>query len=178
MNKIISGLIVAASAAFVSPVAFACDPMHGGQFGENIFAAMDANKDGVVSKKEFEDFQNEHFKEMDSNHDGKITIEEFDAAHHAMSQDHCDEAHHGFEQHHGYNELHGGAFINKRFDAADTNHDGALSREEAKSTPMILEHFDEIDSNKDGKVTEEELKSWMAGHNAGQNKDDKTPEKK
>ena len=61
MNKIISGLIVAASAAFVSPVAFACDPMHGGQFGENIFAAMDANKDGVVSKKEFEDFQIEHF---------------------------------------------------------------------------------------------------------------------
>jgi Ca2+-binding EF-hand superfamily protein len=83
-------------------------------------------------------------------------------------------------EHHGDAEHRGDAFISKRFEAADTNHDGALSREEAKSMPMILQHFDEIDANKDGKVSEEELKAMMQGHHddAEQDKDDKAPEKK
>jgi Ca2+-binding EF-hand superfamily protein len=56
--------------------------------------------------------------------------------------------------------------IRKRFDAADTNHDGALSREEAKATQMISHHFDEIDANHDGLVTLAEIQAMMNGNRA------------
>jgi Ca2+-binding EF-hand superfamily protein len=172
MHKIINSIVVVSCTVFTASIAIACEPMHEGLFGEKIFAAMDSNKDGVISKKEFDAFNNKHFKEMDSNHDGKITPEEFQPAHSLMKKDHCDEAEHS------HNEQHGDVFINRRFDAADANHDGALSREEAKSTPMILQHFDEIDANKDGKVTEEELKAWMEGHDPEHGNSEKAPEKK
>jgi Ca2+-binding EF-hand superfamily protein len=174
MNKIISGFIVASGIILTVPIASACEPGHAGRFETKIFAEMDANKDGVISKKEFDAFHNNHFKELDANHDGKITIEEFEAAHSAMQPDHCD------EQHHGHDKEHGNAFISKRFEAADTNHDGAISREEAKSMPMILEHFDQIDANKDGKITEDEIKAMMKEHDAEpqHGKDEQIPEKK
>jgi len=178
MNKIINGFLIASSAILPLSTVSACEPMHAGQFGEKIFSEMDTNKDGVISKKEFDAFHNKHFKEMDANHDGKITIEEFLASPPSMKEDHCDEPHHGFGHHQDSDEQHGDNFIDKRFNAADTDHDGALSREEAKSTPMILEHFDEIDANKDGKVTEDELKKWLEGYGAEHAKDEKTPEKK
>jgi EF hand len=46
-----------------------------------------------------------------------------------------------------------------RFDAADANHDGKLSRDEA-SDFLVNEIFDSRDANHDGKMTEEE---WTAG---------------
>jgi Ca2+-binding EF-hand superfamily protein len=174
MNKIIGSIVIASCSVFAASMASACEPRHGGAFGEKIFAEMDANKDGVLTKKEFDVFHNKHFNEMDRNHDGKITPEEMEAAHPKMHKDHCDEKHRGDE------EQRGDAFISKRFEAADTNHDGALNQEESKSMPMILQHFDEIDTNKDGKVTEDELKAMMEGrHDAAEHeKDDKTQEKK
>ncbi len=180
MKQMIAGLIIASSSVFSVSMASACEPMHGDHSSTMIFEEMDSNKDGLISKKEFDAYQNKHFKKMDANHDGKITIEEFEAAFSSMHQDHCDEPHHGFGQHHGYDEQHSDSFISKRFEAADTNHDGALSREEAKSMPMVLEHFDEIDTNKDGKVTLDEIKAMVEGHDAEpeQSKDEKVQEKK
>lgn len=37
---------------------------------------MDTDKDGAVSKKEFESFHAEKFKKMDANNDGKVSKEE------------------------------------------------------------------------------------------------------
>jgi Ca2+-binding EF-hand superfamily protein len=180
MNRIISGLIIASGTVFIAPLASACEPMYGDHSSTVIFEAMDSNKDGLISKKEFDAYQKMHFKEMDANHDGKITIEEFEAAHYKMHADHCDEPHHGFGQQTDYDAEHGDSFISKRFDAADTNHDGALSREEAKNMPMVQEHFDAIDTNKDGKVTLDEIKAMMEGHDAEPepSKDEKAPERK
>ena len=48
------------------------------------------------------------------------------------------------------------------FTLADSNHDGAVSEEEAASVPLIKEHFDAIDTNNDDKVTGEELREFMA----------------
>lgn len=48
------------------------------------------------------------------------------------------------------------------FTLADSNHDGALSEEEAAAVPLIKEHFDAIDTNNDDKVTGDELVAFMA----------------
>jgi Ca2+-binding EF-hand superfamily protein len=140
MNKFI--VIVASCSILAAPLALACEPKCDTKSGGRYFEEMDSNKDGTISKKEFDAFHSKHFKELDANKDGKVTQEEMQAAHPQMHE-------------------RGDMLINKRFDAADTDHDGALSREEAKVTPMILQHFDEFDSNKDGKVTQEEIKAMM-----------------
>jgi Ca2+-binding EF-hand superfamily protein len=113
---------------------------HHGGFAEKMFREMDANNDGVVTKKEFDAFHNKMFKEMDANGDGKITHEEMEAMHKKMA---------GKMQEH----------FKQRFDEADANHDGALSKEEAQKMPMVAQHFDEIDTNHDGKVTMDEIKA-------------------
>lgn len=46
------------------------------------------------------------------------------------------------------------AKFEKRFHAADNNHDGKLTRQEAYAEfPRMPEFFDEIDTNKDGRIT-------------------------
>jgi len=50
-----------------------------------------------------------------------------------------------------------------RFAAADANHDGKLSRDEAKAgMPRVYKHFDEIDTTKKGYVTKEEIAVFLA----------------
>jgi Ca2+-binding EF-hand superfamily protein len=149
MNKTVyrifaaSCLVLAASASQV----LADDGMmrHGGSAGR-MFDMMDANHDGVVTKKEFDNFHDKWFKEMDANHDGKITREEMDAAHQKMAEQMRGQMREQFKKH---------------FAEADANHDGALDKEEAKKMPFVAEHFDEIDANHDGKVTMDELEAAM-----------------
>ncbi len=162
MNKVISSFVVASCTILAASSAWACPPMHQGQPGGKHVEEMDANKDGAISKKEFDTFHNKHFKELDTNHDGKISPEEMQAAYPNKMHE------------------HGDALISKRFDAADTNHDGALTREEAKDMPMLSQHFDEIDTNKDGKVTPEEMKAMMEERRAvgDPGNSGKMPEKK
>lgn len=50
----------------------------------------------------------------------------------------------------------------KRFQAADTNQDGKLTREEAYAAfPRMPEYFDEIDANADGAITLKEVRMAM-----------------
>jgi Ca2+-binding EF-hand superfamily protein len=117
-----------------------------GHWEDWMFDEMDANHDGVVTKREFDDYHAKWFKELDANHDGKISREELEAFHQNRAQRMRDR----FKQ---------------RFDAADANHDGALSREEAQSIPFVARNFDAIDANHDGKVTLDEI--WAAHGNMG-----------
>lgn len=127
--------------AAVAATAWADDGMmRHGDFAGRMFDEMDANHDGVVTKKEFDAFHDKRFKELDANHDGKISREEMDAAHKKMA---------------GQMREH----LKQRFDEADANHDGALSKDEAQKLPFVAQHFDEIDANHDGKVTFEELQA-------------------
>lgn len=53
----------------------------------------------------------------------------------------------------------GQGHLQEHFDAADANHDGKLTRDEAKAMPWVGKHFDAIDSNHDGFVTVDEIKA-------------------
>ena len=53
------------------------------------------------------------------------------------------------------------AIIAERFKAADVNHDGKLSREEAKAgMPEVYKRFDQIDARKRGYITERQIGAY------------------
>jgi hypothetical protein len=56
------------------------------------------------------------------------------------------------------------ALIAERFKAADVDHDGKLTREEAKAgMPEVYKRFDKIDARKRGYVTERQIGAyWQA----------------
>ncbi|MGA2551119.1 MAG: EF-hand domain-containing protein [Burkholderiaceae bacterium] len=56
------------------------------------------------------------------------------------------------------------ALLKKRFAAADSNHDGKLTLEEAKAggMPRVVKNFDEIDADHKGYVTLDDIKLFAA----------------
>jgi hypothetical protein len=54
------------------------------------------------------------------------------------------------------------------FDAADADHDGSLTRDEARAAHfgMVADHFDRIDAAKRGRVGFEDLKRYLRGRGA------------
>jgi Ca2+-binding EF-hand superfamily protein len=55
------------------------------------------------------------------------------------------------------------ADMKQQFNAADSNGDGKLTREEAKAgMPFVYKHFDEIDTSKKGYVTVEDIAARAA----------------
>ncbi|PIT99275.1 MAG: hypothetical protein COT74_09715 [Bdellovibrionales bacterium CG10_big_fil_rev_8_21_14_0_10_45_34] len=59
-----------------------CSHGHGHKKGEHKgqhWVEMDADKDGAISKEEFDKFHVEKFKAMDTNNDGKISEDERNA---------------------------------------------------------------------------------------------------
>ena len=48
----------------------------------------------------------------------------------------------------------------ERFNAADVDHDGKLTREEAAAMPMVARNFDQIDRAKKGYVTLEDIQAF------------------
>lgn len=50
----------------------------------------------------------------------------------------------------------------EHFAAADANHDGLISRDEAEQgMPRIAQHFDDADTNHDGQLSRDELGAWL-----------------
>ena len=51
----------------------------------------------------------------------------------------------------------------KNFDAADRNHDGLLSKEEAQkgNVPFIAKHFDQIDREHRGQVSKDDVANYL-----------------
>jgi hypothetical protein len=102
---------------------------------------MDANRDGFVTREEAKDYPmlSAQFDVADANKDGQLDTAEMDA-HRAM--------------------MHstGRAKAQERWQAADQDADGAISRDEAQaSMPRMAERFEQIDANNDGKVERAEM---------------------
>jgi Ca2+-binding EF-hand superfamily protein len=140
----------------------------------------DTDKDGQLSKAEVQATGKkhllEHFDAIDTNKDGKISETEIKAWMQAMRQnrphDHArapnGSAPHPAAPHPPGKEGMGfkspdqrRVAMQERFNNADTNKDGGLSRAELQAAGMhrVLEHFDAIDTNKDGKITADEMRA-------------------
>jgi Ca2+-binding EF-hand superfamily protein len=111
--------------------------------GDWMFKSMDTDKDGTISKAEWDAL----FNKIDTNHDGKLDKTEMEAYHKAMWEQRRAEMKAEFEA---------------KFKAADKNNDGALTRDEFKAAfPRMANRFDEFDTNHDGKVTMSEMEATM-----------------
>ena len=127
------------------------------QMFDAMFAAMDANKDGSVSKAEF----TAHHLTMMAMHQGGMMGHDAGCAgmlmgsggmrpghgvdHGAMASDNVPEAHYQMEL--------------KMFNGFDKNHDGSVTRAEFPAQHPMLLHFDLLDANKDGRVSQAEFAS-------------------
>lgn len=113
---------------------------------DRMFAKMDKNSDGMLSRDELTKNKrlSKHFDEIDANKDGNISKDELQTYFHNMREQQK-------------------VKFDAQFKAADKNGDGALTKEEAEAGKLgwISKHFDKIDANKDGKVTREEIRAYM-----------------
>jgi Ca2+-binding EF-hand superfamily protein len=112
--------------------------MHEGPMGDPgaAFDRLDANKDGMISRDEFEKGREQRIEKRivmrekfkDARKDGKLGE---------------------MRMHH-----RGGMGGARMIVMADTDHDGKITLPEAEA--MALKHFDEMDANHDGQITREE----------------------
>ena len=191
MNKIIIASI--STVLFASGVAFA----HGGH-GMGL-SKFDKDGNGVVTRDEMRTVALERFDKVDTNKDGRITMDEMQAAakehtakrfaKHDKNGDgklSRDEVSHMPDQVFARLDKNGDGFLTpdelnfggkeqrleKHFEHADTNHDGAISRDEAIAE--INAKFAKIDTNGDGVISADEAKAAHHKH-GGFGRDQRAP---
>lgn len=101
---------------------------------QQMFADADTDKDGKISVQERDAAKKKKFDEMDRNRDGKVTAKEMDAHHEAKEAERR----------------------KARFDEMDKDGNGTLSADELQGPRG--DRFDNADTNKDGFITKEEMK--------------------
>jgi len=117
---------------------------------QELFQRLDTDESGTLSQEEVKGPLAEHFEKIDADSDGQITPQELRAA----NKDRAKGKKGGDSERRGPN-----------LKEADTNEDGALSKEEATAAGLdrLLEHFDEIDADGDGIITKDEMKAMHKG---------------
>jgi len=106
----------------------------------NMFAQMDANKNGTVSSSEYQAFSEAAFRRIDSNRDGQLSLQEIQAFVGA-----------GGGRPAGPPRIDPATRIQRR----DLNGDGQVSR--AEFSQAAASRFQELDADKNNELTEREL---------------------
>jgi Ca2+-binding EF-hand superfamily protein len=146
-------LVVLAGLAVAPTLAFAADgpegpggrahmprgaEMRGGMMGPEIlnlaFSALDTDKDGKISKAEFEANQPQRLKAADANKDGTVTEKEFENFVVKQAKERA----------------------GQMFARLDTNKDGKIDDADAKQ--IADTRFDRVDANHDGSITRDEFR--------------------
>ncbi len=78
-KRLVRVALFAAAVCAGSAMVWAQGPGGGGRMQGQMFAAMDANGDGKVSRTEWDDFHAKRFGAIDANKDGAIDAAEFRA---------------------------------------------------------------------------------------------------
>ncbi|MBS0482574.1 MAG: EF-hand domain-containing protein [Proteobacteria bacterium] len=162
MKRLTKGLSIAAAVVAASGIAYAAQDQFPDRNAtitraqaqakaEEMFDKHDINKDGKIDQADRDAMLAKKFDEIDTDHNGSISRQEFIAAHQRMGEEHGMGGGEGRRMgghrmggHHGdggMGPMAGTAMTRqqavdaalKRFDAADTNHDGKLTPEERKA---------------------------------------------
>ena len=167
MKKILIGL--SALALGLAGAAYAQEGMPGGDpLGDKtvtkaafmakhaqMFDKMDANRDGKLDSADRAAHEGQMFDRTDTNHDGALSRDEVTAAHQRGPG--ADAAGHDGKHRGGREGGHGGGMKMMMMKMADTNKDGAVSRDEFVAAHA--KHFDMMDVNRDGQLTQPERKA-------------------
>lgn len=126
-----------------------------------MFARMDANGDGKLDAADREARMGRMFDTIDADHNGQISRDEFMAAHQDGPPGEGRMGMRGEANGHGKHHRgmgHGGMM--KMAKMADTDKDGAISQ--AEFTAAAMQRFERADANQDGQVTREERQAARA----------------
>jgi EF hand len=144
MKTLLSAALLATTLATIGIAVAAPDAAHQeGSRGTHRFERFDTNKDGKVTRDEFQAAMDQLWQAADANQDGAVTPEEAKLAHAQK-----------FEK-----------FAAQRFLKLDVNQDGSVTKDEVARMPA--EFYERLDTNKDGKLSADEFKAGRPPHMAG-----------
>lgn len=136
-NTLIALTLAGLTAATLSSVVLA-EPGDG-PMSRFPFDAVDADKDGKVTKAEFDAFRASQAAAIDTDQDGKVTVEEMTAAHLVRMSERAT------------------TMAAEMVEQLDTDGDGALSADEMAARPAPARLFDRADADGDGAVSKAEF---------------------